>query len=116
MSRSPRPSPTLAGAILLSGLSLSTSALAMTDLDQGYALGTQTSTPPQTEDPTATPAQSATHIEHNQPSAKTAEGKCGAHAPTTADSKKKAGKATAKHHDKAMTEGKCGEGKCGGGG
>ncbi|WP_045758210.1 hypothetical protein [Xanthomonas albilineans] len=113
MPRSPRPFPALAGAALLGGLSLSASALAMTDLPQGYALGAQPSTPPQTEDtatpPSATPTPPATHAKDT---VKATEGKCGAHA----DSKQKASHATNKHNGKAMTEGKCGEGKCGGGG
>ncbi|MBB5943041.1 MULTISPECIES: HvfA family oxazolone/thioamide-modified RiPP metallophore [Xanthomonas] len=129
MSRSPRPSPALAGAVLLGGIGLSASALAMTDLAQGYALGAQAAvTPPQSTEATApaTPAPPAQARQAADPAkaseggcgAKAGDGSCGAHAPAATPAKPEAaaGAATpqAKHDDKAMAEGKCGEGKCGG--
>ncbi|WP_218059867.1 hypothetical protein, partial [Xanthomonas graminis] len=58
MSIPSRPSTALAGAVLLGGLGLSASALAMTELAQGYALGAQAVAPPSTDKAASTlPAQ-----------------------------------------------------------
>ncbi|MET0547669.1 MAG: hypothetical protein ABW002_00160 [Xanthomonas sp.] len=126
MSNPSRPSSALAGAVLLGGLGLSASALAMTDLAQGYALGAQAAvTPPQsTETPTpAPPAQARQGADPAKASeggcgAKAGDGSCGAHAAAATPAKPEAAAAAATppatHDDKAMTEGKCGEGKCGG--
>lgn len=130
MSRSPRPSPALAGAVLLGGIGLSASALAMTDLAQGYALGAAAVTPPQHAEATAqtapTPAPAAQAKPAADPAkaseggcgAKAGDGGCGAHAPAATPAKPETAGAAAtpqaKHDDKAMAEGKCGEGKCGG--
>ncbi|ALN83099.1 hypothetical protein [Lysobacter antibioticus] len=86
------------GATLLSGLSLSASAFAMSDLSQGYLLG----------------AQSAQAVASKAVSAKKSEGSCGGdkkHAEGGCGGvKKNTGKPVAKK----AAEGKCGEGKCGG--
>ncbi|MBB4125426.1 putative low-complexity protein [Xanthomonas translucens] len=117
MSIPSRPSAALAGAVLLGGLSLSASALAMTDLARGYALGTQSAAPPSADKPAPkAPAQPKSKSATAASADKAAEGSCGAHAPqaTTTTPDKPAG-GSAQHDDKAMAEGKCGEGKCGGG-
>ncbi|MFC3656966.1 hypothetical protein ACFOPN_15235 [Xanthomonas hyacinthi] len=120
MSIPSRPSTALAGAVLLGGLGLSASALAMTDLAQGYALGAQAAAP-QSASTAATPApaQAQAKPETKQAdagNAKNAEGKCGAHAQDTAKAQTDTHASAAAHDDKAMAEGKCGEGKCSGGG
>lgn len=116
MSIQSRPSAALAGAVLLGGLGLSASALAMTDLAQGYALGAQAAAPPSAST-AATQAQARPASEPADPgNAKHAEGKCGAHAQDAAKAKADTSASAAAHDDKAMAEGKCGEGKCGGGG
>ncbi|WP_369937590.1 hypothetical protein [Xanthomonas tesorieronis] len=117
MSIPSRPSAALAGAVLLSGLGLSASALAMTDLAQGYALGAQSAAPPSADKaaPTA-PAQPKSKSATDASADKTAEGSCGAHAQqANSSTPDKPAAAPARHDDKAMAEGKCGEGKCGGG-
>ncbi|MCI2243567.1 hypothetical protein L3067_02950 [Xanthomonas sp. PPL568] len=130
MSTSSRPSPALAGAVLLGGIGLSASALAMTDLAQGYALGAQAAvTPPQRTEtvapatPTPAPAAQAGAADPAKASeggcgAKAGDGSCGAHTSAATPAKPAAAAAAAtpqvKHDDKAMAEGKCGEGKCGG--
>ncbi|KAB7763492.1 MULTISPECIES: hypothetical protein [Xanthomonas] len=131
MSTSSRPSSALAGAVLLGGIGLSASALAMTDLAQGYALGAQAAvTPPQSTEASApatpTPAPTAHNGQAADPAkaseggcgAKAGDGSCGAHAPAAPPAKPAAAGSAAtpqaKHDDKAMAEGKCGEGKCGG--
>jgi len=118
MSIPSRPSAALAGAVLLGGLSLSASALAMTDLAQGYALGAQSAAPPSADTAASkAPAQPKSKSADVASTDKATEGGCGAHAQqaTTAAPDKPAA-AAAQHDDKAMAEGKCGEGKCGGGG
>ncbi|WP_369980753.1 hypothetical protein [Xanthomonas bundabergensis] len=117
MSVPSRPSAALAGAVLLGGLGLSASALAMTDLAQGYALGAQAAAPPSAA--ATTPAQAQARPETRPAdagNAKNAEGSCGAHAQDAAKAQADTSAGTAAHDDKAMAEGKCGEGKCGGGG
>ncbi|MBN6113473.1 hypothetical protein [Xanthomonas bonasiae] len=120
MSIPSRPSTALAGAVLLGGLGLSASALAMTDLAQGYALGAQAAAPPSADKAATTvPAQPKTNAKSTDAAGadKAAEGACGAHAQDAATAKPdKAAAAAAQHDDKVMAEGKCGEGKCGGGG
>jgi hypothetical protein len=119
MSIPSRPSTAL-GAVLLGGLGLSASALAMTDLAQGYALDTQAVTPPSAATATdPAPMQSTAKTTDAGSDAKATEGSYNAHAkkaaaPTQAGTP--AAAASAQHDDKAMAEGKCGEGKCGGGG
>ncbi|MFC6841514.1 hypothetical protein [Xanthomonas theicola] len=54
MSIPSRPSPVLAGAVLLGGPGMPASALAVTELAQGYALGAQAAPAPSAA---ATPAQ-----------------------------------------------------------
>lgn len=131
MSNASRSSSVLVGAVLLGGIGLSTSALAMTDLAQGYALGAQAAVPPpqdtgSTTPATPTPAPTAHTGQASDPAkaseggcgAKAGDGSCGAHAPAATPAKPAAADApatpAAKHDDKAMAEGKCGEGKCGG--
>jgi len=118
MSIPSRPSAALAGAVLLGGLGLSASALAMTDLAQGYALGAQAAAPPSADKAATTvPAQPKSKSTDAAGADKAAEGSCGAHAQDAAKAKPgKHAAAPAQHDDKAMAEGKCGEGKCGGGG
>jgi len=120
MSIPSRPSTALAGAVLLGGLGLSASALAMTDLAQGYALGAQAAAPPSADKAaTAVPAQPSSKSKSADAAGtdKAAEGSCGAHAQQAATATPdKSAAAPAQHDDKAMAEGKCGEGKCGGGG
>ncbi len=120
MSLPSRPSAALAGAVLLGGLGLSASALAMTDLAQGYALGAQSAAPPSADKAaTAVQAQSKSNSKSANATGadKATEGTCGAHAQDAATAKPDTSAAAqAQHDDKAMAEGKCGEGKCGGGG
>ena len=82
------------GAALVGGLTLSTSAFAMSDLAQGYLLGAQ-------QAQTAEKAADAKATD-----AKAAEGTCGA-------DKKHAEGSCGADKDKKAAEGKCGEGKCG---
>lgn len=130
MSNASRSSSVLVGAVLLGGIGLSTSALAMTDLAQGYALGAQAAVPPPQDagstPATPAPAPTAHTGQATDPAkaseggcgAKAGDGSCGAHAPVATPAKPAAADAAAtpeaKHDDKAMAEGKCGEGKCGG--
>ncbi|KWV14514.1 hypothetical protein [Xanthomonas translucens] len=120
MSIPSRPSTALAGAVLLGGLGLSASALAMTELAQGYALGAQGAAPPSADKAASTlPAQptSRSTPANATGAGKAAEASGAAHAQHAAAAKPdKSDAAAAKHDDKAMAEGKCGEGKCGGGG
>lgn len=100
-------------AALLGTALLSSSAFAMTDLAQGYALAA--SAPPVTGKPAVPPpAESAPPAEKHAADPQHAEGKCGASTPAT--DPKAAGNAgtqdTGTAADKGM-EGKCGEGKCG---
>ena len=89
-------------ATLLGGLSLSSSAFAMSDLSQGYLLGAQQAqTAEKAADAKATDAAKKAEGSCGADKKK-AEGKCGADKKGAAPAAKKAG------------EGKCGEGKCGG--
>lgn len=119
MNRKIHKMATLAGlsAGLIGTGALSTPAFAMTELAQGYALGTaaqQNATPPpaQHEHATSTQQQSASSADpHDRQDERRA-----ADTAQPAQHDKVKDKDKDKHADagKQMSEGKCGEGKCGG--
>lgn len=113
MSMQLRKSTSLAfGALLVSGLS--TPALAMTDLAQGYALGAATAgqnPPPAQQDTAGNGTASETAAAKQKAEGKCGEGKCGG---KHAGDKAKTPPASKGKDGKQHAEGKCGEGKCGG--
>lgn len=111
MSMQLRKSTSLAlGALLVSGLS--TPALAMTDLAQGYALGAATAgqSPPPAQQDTAGNGASSETATKQKAEGKCGEGKCGG---KHAGDKAKTAPASKVKDGKQHAEGKCGEGKCG---
>jgi uncharacterized low-complexity protein len=99
------------GAVLAGGSLLAGSGFAMNELAQGYALGSAQETPPQNDTQATEAAQSGTQAQ--TPPATTTKTAHDKHhgADAKPDAKKDMKSGTA---DKQMSEGKCGEGKCGG--